>query len=373
VIRSALRSTAFATLAVVCAASLPAPAAAAAFRWTGAAALGEGWSAGKNWAGGVAPSGSVGMLKFEKLGGGCSNTQQSPHACYSSDDDLTGLRVGAISIEDTQGYALLGNAVTLGAGGLRAAPSTQQCPCGLTGVFLPIVLGADQTWSIDGEFGVTFGGKVTGRPHALALALGSGSSAILEDIEVGPVSFSGTSAARSGRPFLMLERRNARSEVNAIDREPVHLDGVFLRASRAAVGPLAAHDAAISGAGSDPPGVVAVSGRVKLDSRSEILAYVTRSGATPGKDYWQLRARGQVNLAHAHLILSVSNSKGFGPDQPCPKLARGTVETLIKTKRRLKSRFTGIHDGDKATITCAGKRPTVRIHYKKHAVTATVA
>ena len=52
----------------------------------------------------------------------------------------------------------------------------------------------------------------------------------------------------------------------------------------------------------------------------------------------------------AHLVLSVSTSNGSGPDQPCPKLKRGTVETLIKTKGALKGRFAGIHDKGKATI-----------------------
>lgn len=365
-----VRSIAVAALAVVCAASVPASAAARDFKWTGA---GDGsWSSGSNWAGGVAPSGSVGALKFPKLGGGCSVTQQSPHACYSSDNDVHGLTADSMSLEDSRGYALFGNALTLGAGGLKAAPASSQCPCGLTGLFLPIVLGADQAWSIDGEFGVTVGGKVTGRPHSLEIDLGEGSSATLGDVEVGPVKVTGKTAPHSLPPSLVLERRNSRSELNGVDGQPVHVAGSFLSASNAAVGSLTTDNAVVSAMGANPPGKLAVNGSVRLDSRGEILTYVSRSGTKAGKDYWQLRASGPVHLGHAHLVLSVSNSKGFGPDQPCPKLDKGTVETLIKTKRLLKGRFVGIHDKDKATITCAGKQPKVRIHYKKHSVTAKV-
>jgi hypothetical protein len=363
---------ALAGLAVICAWFVPASVAARDFKWTGAAPPGEAsWSTGANWAGGVPPSGSVGTLRFPKLGGGCSVTK-SPHTCYSSVNDLHGLSAHAISIEDSRGYALFGSAFTLGAGGLKAAPSTTQCPCGLTGVFLPIVLGADQTWSIEGQFGITAGGKVTGRPHALDIKLGSNSSAVLEDVEVGAVTVTGTTAPRSLPPFLMLESRSSRSELNGVDGEPVRIGGAFLRASRAAVGSLTTDRAAVSGTGSNPPGKLAVNGSLTLDPGSEILAYVSRSGSSAGTDYWQLRASGPVKLAHAQLVLSVSTSKGFGPDQPCPKLARATVETLLTTKRSLKGRFAGIHDGDNVRITCSGKRPTVRIHYKKHAVTATV-
>jgi hypothetical protein len=370
VARFALRSSVLATLGLVCAASAPAAVAAQDFKWRGAAPQGDGWSAGANWAGGVPPSGSVGTLKFPKLGG--CGIAQSPHACYSSDNDLDGLKVDRISIDDMRGYALFGNAFTLGAGGLKATPSSSQCPCGPTGFFLPIVLGADQTWTIEGDFGVTVGGKVTGRPHALTIALGNSSSASVEDVEVGPVTVTGPSGPRSIPPFLMLVSRNSSSELNAVDGEPVHVSSAFLRASRAAVGPLTTDGAAVSGTGSSPPGKLAVHGGVALDSGSEILAYVSRSGASAGKDYWQLRASGRVKLAHAALVLSVSTSKGYGPDQPCPKLARGTVETLIESKGSLKGRFAGIHDKDKVKITCAGKEPRVRIHYKKHTVTAKV-
>jgi hypothetical protein len=373
VARLSLRPTLLAALAIAFTGTVPA-AAAQDFRWTGGAPLGDGnWSIGANWSGGAAPSGSVGTLKFPKLGGGCGVTQSSK-TCYSSDNDLHGLTANAISVENTQGYSLFGNAFTLGAGGLTAAPATSHCPCVPSALFLPIVLGADQTWTIDGEFGLTVGGKVTGQPHALRIVVGSGSSAYLNDVEVGKITATVAGNDRFAFPFLVLDgNRSKTRELNGVDGNPVHVaGGLFLRASHAAIGSLSTNHAVVSGVGSSPPGTLTVNGSVALDPGSEILVYVSHSGAAAGKSYWQLAASGPVDLAGGRLVLSVSTSKGFGPDQPCPKLKRGTIETLIKTKAALKGRFAGIHDKSKATITCTGKQPKVRIHYKKHAVTAKV-
>src|SRR5207248_6957722 len=297
------------------------------------------------------------------LGGGCGVTQSSK-TCYSSDNDLHGLTADAISVENTQGYSLFGNAFTLGAGGLKAAPGTNHCPCNPSVLFLPIVLGADQTWSIDGDFGLTVGGKVTGQPHALHIVVGSNSNAYLNDVEVGKITGTVAGNNRFGFPFLVLDgSRSKPRELNGVNGNPVHLaGGLFLRASHAAVGSLSTNNAVVSGVGSSPPGTLTVNGSVALDSRSEVLVYVSHSGAAAGKSYWQLAASGPVDLAGAHLVLSVSTSNGSGPDQPCPKLKRGTVETLIKTKGALKGRFAGVHDKGKATITCSGKQPKVRIH-----------
>ncbi|MEA2374635.1 MAG: hypothetical protein QOD53_1098 [Thermoleophilaceae bacterium] len=370
--RSPFRPMHLAALALVSACALPAAAAAQDFRWTGGAALGDQqWSHGANWAGGVPPSGSVGTLQFPKLDG-CPLTQQSK-SCYSSDNDISGLTATSMSLENTQGYFLAGNALTLGSGGLKAAPETNQCPCNPTLALLPIVLGADQTWSIDGSFGLTVDGTVTG-PHALHIDVGSSSNAYFKDVEVGPVTMSATGGSRSGFAFFVLMGSPSHpSELNGVDGQPVHVSGgILLRASRAVVGSLSTDNAVVSGAGSSPPGKLDVNGGVTLDSRSELLGYVAHSGASAGKDYWQLAASGPVDLAGASLVLSVSTSKGYGPDQRCPKLKRGTVETLIKTKASLKGKFHGIRNKHKVRITCSGKRPTLRIRYKKHAVTAKV-
>jgi hypothetical protein len=106
------------------------------------------WSETSNWSGGVAPSGSVGTLEFPALPD-CPGTA----TCYYSGNDISGTSANEISIDDgvpvDVGLPTSEQAITLGAGGLTAAPSTND-----NGSFarwgIPLTLGADQTWSITG-------------------------------------------------------------------------------------------------------------------------------------------------------------------------------------------------------------------------------
>src|SRR5206468_7169416 len=84
-----------------------------------------------------------------------------------SSNDIAGLSVNAISIDDGSPYAIAGNAITLGGGGITAtttATCSSTCP-GMPSLGLPLALGASQTWSIAGNLGVgqlQFRGGVTG-------------------------------------------------------------------------------------------------------------------------------------------------------------------------------------------------------------------
>ncbi len=57
---------------------------------------------GRNWSGGVAPSGTVGTLSFPKLKPGCLAFPTT--SCYSTENDISGLNVGAMSIDDSVPY-----------------------------------------------------------------------------------------------------------------------------------------------------------------------------------------------------------------------------------------------------------------------------
>lgn len=87
------------------------------FTWSGHAPSGSSdWSLGANWAGGLAPGGSVGTLTFPNTGCGSG-------PCATSTNDLSGLAVGALSIDDTSPYAIGGNAISVGAGEITAPSS----------------------------------------------------------------------------------------------------------------------------------------------------------------------------------------------------------------------------------------------------------
>src|SRR5579875_3489913 len=133
---------------------LPAASASAStnYTWSG---LGESpgeWSNAKNWEG-SAPSGAVGTLDFPALTSSACTASPRTAACYTSDNNLSGLTAEAISIGDGVPYQITGNPITLGAGGLTAALSANSCPesefCGPV-IQVPLALSAPQTWSISG-------------------------------------------------------------------------------------------------------------------------------------------------------------------------------------------------------------------------------
>ena len=114
------------------------------------------WSNGANWAG-VAPSGTVETLTFPALASPACTAKPQTATCYFGENDISGLKVNAISIDDGVGYGIMGNAITLGAGGLSATTSASGSEAFPASLLLPITLSASQSWSIDGNnlgFGV---------------------------------------------------------------------------------------------------------------------------------------------------------------------------------------------------------------------------
>jgi hypothetical protein len=97
------------------------PAGAAGFTWRGGDA-GANWSAADNWIGGAGPAGTVDTLDFPLLSGAGCSASPATSTCYQSrnDSDPT---ANAITIDDGAGYAIGGDTILLGAGGLVAAPS----------------------------------------------------------------------------------------------------------------------------------------------------------------------------------------------------------------------------------------------------------
>lgn len=167
-----------ASIAVVVFAGLLAlPSSAAAltdFTWSGAMPFGAGaanWSNTTNWVGGAAPSGSVGTLTFPNLGSNSACAGAAPtETCGRSNNDIGGLSVSALSIDDGGawagglGYQISGNGITLGAGGITAAPASGDTGFNGALIDLPITLGANQTWSITGGSngqGLAIGANVT--------------------------------------------------------------------------------------------------------------------------------------------------------------------------------------------------------------------
>lgn len=345
------------------------------FTWSGATPTGPGatnWSVGTNWVGNVAPSLSVGTLSFPVLtNAGCtSNPPQD--ACYSSNNDLTGLSANALSIDDGASYFLTGNGFTLGAGGLTASTASTAFanPPQLS---MPVTLGASQTWTIDGnnvDAQLGLGGGVTGAPNALTLNLNHQTflDVSSSDVEVGPVTITTSQTSGLNGSVALLG-----GKLNGTDGNSVTLTGtgtgIFI-ASNSTIGPLTGTGGTTQiGNGSSGAAILNVAGGVSLSSPTRLQMNIVKAGTAAGTDYSQLHATGAVSLGGG---LTLLGSTSGGPPT-CPTLHPGDVDTLVTTTGALTGTFSGIPDGTTMAVGCSpGSEPTVRINYTASTVTATV-
>ncbi len=358
----------------------PAAALSADFTWTGTAALDpheDGWSNPANW-GGTVPAGSVGRLTFRALPEPpCSSQPSRLITCYQGKNDVSGLAVDAISIDDGVGYLLSGNPIKLGKGGVTASPSASDPQRVIVPQLeFPIVLSAPQTWSIiGGSHGQQLGvdASVSGESESLGIHFrASGFLNLSDDVEVGRVSISGGGGLSLAAP----PGSEGSPSLNGADGHLVDLGkGSSLTAFSpgSVIGPLTVSSGHLQvGEGVPPEGTLTVAGPLILDSRASLSLHIDRHGTTPGADFSQLRVAGKASLHDAHLRLGGGSSRRGG--RSCAGLRVGDAYPLIKASGGLSGRFDGIPDG--ATIPleyCASHvAPSVRIDYRRHAVVATV-
>jgi hypothetical protein len=347
----------------------PSIALGADFTWSGNAASGTpSWSNGFNWAGGTAPTGTVGTLTFSTLGS-CPSTK----TCYTSDNDVTGLVADRIAIDVGSPYNITGKGITLD-GGVTAS-STGVNTAGLN---LPIALGAPNTWTIDGTNGGSLAvlGAISGASKTLAIDVANGAALdLIADNEVGAVSIAGHDPDHSGIDAISngLVIVGTGSKLNATDGNSVVLTDAQVRLEgfqttpAVAIGPLTSAGGAVE----VTDGIATVEGSVTLDSNSALLVGINQPGTTAGTDYGQLSAKGAVSLGTSTLDLLIPDVGGG----PCPALSPGDVDTLVTTTGSLVGRFAGIPQGALVTTSsslgCQGQS-TLRVSYTPHTVTATV-
>jgi hypothetical protein len=362
---------------------LPSQAAAQAdFTWSGAAPVGtSSWSSSSNWAGGTAPSGSVGTVTFPALTSGACSSSPPSAACFASDNDIGGLTINALSIDDggpisSASYSISGNAITLGPGGLTAG--TARSSQGNASLRMPITLSAPQSWSIDGngqDSGIGLYANVTA-PSADTLGITLSNQTFLglngNDVEVGPVSITGSDTTASGNSVfkngvLAVGNPSDGGQLNASDGNPVSVTHAGIFAQSASVGPLTTTGANIQvGEGVPSGATLTVNGTLTLDGATALLMFFNQAGTTAGRDYSQVNATGRVDLAGARLIAS-------GGGAGCPALNNGDVDTLITSPAGVTGTFGGIPDGTTVPVGCpATQQPAIRINYTPNAVTATV-
>ena len=375
-----LRAKAWPLAALIAAFAVLAAAPASAFAdftWTGATPTGAGasnWSNASNW-GGTVPSGSVGTLTFPTLTNAACTASPPTDTCYQSNNDLIGIAASAISLQfglSGAEYSISGNGITLGSGGITAAPSAGNSLGGAS-LNLPIALTAPQTWSItNGSLDLVQG--VSGSLSALTIDLSAEGSVSVgsTDDEVGPVTISG-SGANPG--IFDLGTPGASGSLNATDGNAVSVTGgADLSTLASSTGPLSlsAGHVQIGQNGDVQAGDLdlAVDGAATLGSGSGLLMFINQAGTIAGSDYSQLSATGNVNLTGAGLVVQ-GETPGVMPT--CPNLPVGEVETLVSTPGALSGTFVNAPDGTAFPLGCfGGTPPYVRINYTTHTVTATV-
>jgi hypothetical protein len=341
-----------------------------AYSWTGLAPLSDpGWSAGPNWVGGHAPSGSAAIVTFPVLTG-CTASSKT---CYTSENNLAGFRASRLVIDDGAGYYLGGNSLTLGisgdsGNGLVAGPSAASFNQGPR-LTLPLALGTPQTWSITGgnlAAPVYLSGPVSGAGDALAITFASGGILSLADnVEVGPVTVSGNGTLVDGAGFS-----SDAGFLNSTDHKQVTISHSRLSTIEGSVGPLTATGSHIIVGGSEdlPTGSLGVSGSLNLTLNSALSMYINGSGTSAGNDYSSVNAEGNEALG------GVMTLDGAAPNGDCPGLHKGAVDTLMSAMGTLTGRFTGLPNGTTVHLSCTGGvEPTLVLHYTAHTVTATVA
>lgn len=334
-----------------CALLLAPTASAADFTWSGGGGSGaNAWSNAANWMGGSAPapSSSIGNLTFPLLSG------------YSiAANDLSGLSINHLSIDDTNAYALNGQGFTLGSGGL----SVSETPPGGTNaarIFNPITLASSQEWNLSGGGGkqsVEISGALSGEAADLTVDLGNtwfalGNNNPAPDDELGNVKVIG--GVNQANVFLLDGNLNAK-DGKTLTVENAHFE------THKAIGPLVGINAAlVLGEESSVGPLTSIGSHLvtvgilhlpsaSFDAGSVIQFGLTSGGTQAGVDYTQLASSGTVNLGGATIELNGFDSTiqhGM-----CPAVPLGQVDTLVSTTGSLIGTFGNAPNG--ATITAA--------------------
>jgi hypothetical protein len=343
---------------------LPVAAAQADAAWTGASTS-SAWSDPTNWSDATIPTGSTGTLSFPSLG--------TCGTCYTSHNDLSGISATRLVLGNTSGhYAISGNSITVGSGGISDTPG------GGAGdnITARIALAGSQTWDIGPSSGynsLTLQGGITGSSSAaVTMSIHAGDLFVDSDMEAGPVTKSGPGGLHiGGKPGS-----DQPGSVNGANGQPLTVNGGSLIANPGSTsGQLNMNSGLLLlGTNQNNNGTTTldVSGDATLAPSTTTSTFINNNGSTPGTDFSQLSASGDVTVGGTLVIgQGPSNNDGTGP---CVALRAGDVATIVKASGTLAGTFANAPDGATMTMasSCQGAPPKLQINYTPDSVTATV-
>jgi hypothetical protein len=312
------------------------------------------WQNLTNWEGGEAPEASqtVATLTFPHLTSGGCTAEPPSDTCYLTLNDIRGLSAESMQLDDADDYLLDGEALTLGGGGLKAAPAGGASGEGGAFMLMPLALDAPQRWSIadrsGGELeenGLLLGSEVTGAGDPLTVELSNGPALILaNETEVGPLTIEGADATGEHIDNGVVYFEGG--ALNSSTGQPVTLSNVFFQGT-GAVGPLTLNNSTlIIGTGAEAAGGLETAS-ARLDSDSGMLFEIT-GGGTAQVGYSQLVSHGSVELGGAiavEVAKPLLEESGRPVEGPCPVLTPGQKYTFVSTDGALSGAFGNAPEG----------------------------
>jgi hypothetical protein len=343
------------------------PSNATSFTWAGLASgrteSAAYWSNGMNWEGGVAPSNSQAFetLTFRHLTNSECTSEPETDTCYLTLNNLSGLSVGSINLDDADNYLLAGEGITLGSGGLTASPGASRS----AGSFLemPVTLSASQNWSVTSgggeleENGLAIGEPITGAGKSLSIELSKEAALFMgSNVEVGSLALNGANTGQAGIFNGVVDLLG--SNLNASNGQPVELNHIFAVGS-GSLGELTMHSGVLAVL---TTGIEAAS--LRLNSASRLNFSISGAG-TGGNS--QLNAHGPVALEGGEIEVIVRPPK---KGEPCPVLTAGQTYTFLSTTGALSGSFSNALEGGaeipiEFAKACGTKSQMMRIAYTR--------
>ncbi|HTU79047.1 MAG TPA: hypothetical protein VMF09_09840 [Solirubrobacteraceae bacterium] len=335
------------------------------------------WSEGAAWEGETAPSESDGTVDLDFPLSACG---RDTLGCPTTTDDLSGLTVGKLTLASRvirstpkhpfetpppepapESYSIDGSDSLTLLEGIDVVNteegSGEGISAGDTIVDVPLVLGAENVWSIGPAAGarLTVWAPVSG-DHSLTVELAHAQLELAASTNVGPISIAGPGSVFFGEP--------AGGDLNGGDGEPVQVEDVSLYGS-GVIGPLSLRDSSMRIGFPGGGGVVHVNGDATFDAAS----VVSFENPQPPGSLPRLLASGSVQLGSAMLFLYAN----------CPP--PGTTLTLVEAGGGVSGTFTDragepLSNGETIAAEEAGCPPgpsahPLKIEYNADSVTVT--
>lgn len=360
----------------------PTASAATSTAWTGSSTSSKLWSDAANW-GGIAPGTAIGNLSFGDLATCDQGLAPAGSACYAGTDNLGAATVNHIQIGGGKEYQLSpasagADTLTLEGNGANPNVGITAAPSGtnlqLANLAIPIALGAAQQWDVSNN-GILYLNKISGA-HPLTLHLAHG-WVQANDIQTSALTISGPGELQLDQFAGSAEKLPSVT----VNDSAGPGSGLGVSANNASSGPItiAGTDNNFIVLTSRAPGetTLDVSGGVTLDATTNVEFDIDGNDTTPGSDFSQLTASGNVAFNGAQISLWQAQDSGncdpLTPGTSFTVLQAGSLSGQIKVGGRLISAGQSAPEMLQSDNCSGAAKVPVIVSYGAKSLTATIA